>query len=125
MAKNKGQLESSVLHDCMRVMKRRGIFFWRQNTGAFKVDNRFFRSSIAGVSDIIGVLPDGRFIAVECKREIGGRVSEKQQRFIDNVNNNNGLALVVHSAYELQCELNNYFLLHSGQGENNATGKKQ
>jgi len=97
----KGQLESGVLHDCLRVMKERGIFCWRQNTGAFKVENRFFRSSRAGVSDILGVMPNGRFIAVECKREIGGRVSDKQWEFLEAVENNNGIAFIAHSGEEL------------------------
>lgn len=100
--KEKGQLESVVLRDCLKVLRDFGSFCWRQNTGAFKVDNRFFRSSIAGVSDIIGVLPDGRFIAVECKRENGGRVSEKQRAFLDSVQKNGGVALVAHSGEYLR-----------------------
>lgn len=97
-----GQLESEVLKDCLQVLKLWGAFCWRQNTGAFKVDNRFFRSSIAGVSDIIGVLPDGRFIAVECKREKGGRVSDKQKEFLHNVAQCGGIAIIAHSGAELQ-----------------------
>jgi hypothetical protein len=99
--KEKGQLESVVLSDCLKVLRAFGAFCWRQNTGAFKVDNRFFRSSIAGVSDILGVLPNGRFIAVECKREHGGRVSAKQKEFLQNIERCGGLAIVAHSAREL------------------------
>ena len=103
--KSTGQLESAVLRECMRELKRRKVFFWRQNTGAFKVENRFFRSSIAGVSDIIGVLPDGKFIAVECKREVGGIVSDKQHAFLKGVQNNGGLAVVAHSGEKLSAIL--------------------
>lgn len=99
---DRGELESVVLRDCLNYLHANGVFCWRQNTGAFKVDNRFFRSSIAGVSDIIGVLPTGQFLAVECKREKGGRVSEKQKDFLQNVKEHNGVALVVHSWQELQ-----------------------
>ena len=49
MKKEKCELESSVLRECLALLKSRGVFCWRQNTGAFKVENRFFRSSIAGV----------------------------------------------------------------------------
>ena len=101
MKKQKGELESSVMRACLSELKRRGVFCWRQNTGAFRVENRFFRSSIAGVSDIIGVLPGGRFLAVECKREIGGKTSEKQLLFLSSVQNAGGLACIVHSAREL------------------------
>ena len=107
---DKGQLESGVLHDCLEVLRLHGAFCWRQNTGAFKVENRFFRSSIAGVSDILGVLQGGRFIAIECKREKGGRVSEKQKAFLENVKNAGGLAFVVHSGAELDEILNNISL---------------
>ena len=65
------------------------------------MENRFFRSSRAGVSDILGVMPNGRFIAVECKREIGGRVSDKQWEFLEAVENNNGIAFIAHSGEEL------------------------
>ncbi|MBQ3825845.1 MAG: VRR-NUC domain-containing protein [Spirochaetaceae bacterium] len=99
--KEKGKLESAVLKDCLRVLRNHNVFCWRQNTGAFKVEKRFFRSSIAGVSDILGVLPDGRFIAVECKREIGGVLSERQLAFLSNVQNNKGLAFIAHSGKEL------------------------
>ena len=102
MKSEKGRLEKYVLIGCMRVLKQHGCFCWRQNTGAFKVDNRFFRSSIAGVSDIIGVLPDGHFISIECKREKGGTVSMKQEQFIAKVRENNGYALVIHDEKELE-----------------------
>ena len=115
--KEKGRLEKYVLGGCIRVLKRHGCFCWRQNTGAFKVDNRFFRSSIAGVSDIIGVLPDGHFISVECKREKGGRVSMKQEQFIANVRGNSGYALVVHDETELEI-----FLILHGYARNYTKG---
>ena len=98
----KGRLEKFVLVGCMRVLKQHNAFCWWQNTGAFRVDNRFFRSSIAGVSDIIGVLSDGRFIAVECKRENGGIISPRQHQFLQSVRECNGFALVIHDEKQLE-----------------------
>ncbi len=98
----KGKKEAEVLKECLFLLKKKGIFCWRQNTGAFETKNGgFFRSSIAGVSDILGILPDGRFLAVECKRESGGVVSEKQRQFIANIKACGGVAVVVHSGREL------------------------
>jgi RecB family endonuclease NucS len=44
-----------------------------------------------GVSDIIGFLNDGRFLAIEIKKK-GEKVSESQELFINKVNNCGGVA---------------------------------
>lgn len=101
--KPKGKFESEILKECLSVLKEMKIFCWRQNTGAFQTKNGgFFRSSIAGVSDILGVLPNGRFLAVECKREKGGVVSEAQKNFLSQIDSNGGLAIVSNNAESLK-----------------------
>lgn len=78
------------------------VFAWRCNGGAVKIGKRFIRfASINGIADILGVLPDGRFLAVECKRP-GGRVRPDQRAFLDSVTASGGLALVVRDVLELQ-----------------------
>jgi hypothetical protein len=49
-----------------------------------------------GGSDIIGIAPDGRFLAVEVKTTTG-RLRPEQQRFIDAVNAKGGIAGVARS----------------------------
>ena len=95
--------ESDVQASCLAYLRARRIFHWRQNSGAFmaKSGNWVKCCSIKGVSDILGVLPDGRFLAVECKSEAGGRLSPEQREFLMNVNANGGLGLVVRSVGEL------------------------
>lgn len=101
--KPKGKSESEVLKECLSVLKEMNIFCWRQNTGAFQTKNGgFFRSSMAGVSDILGILPDGRFLAVECKREKGGILSSKQIEFLGKVDQNKGVAIVASDAEKLR-----------------------
>lgn len=101
--KPKGKSESEILKECLSVLKEMKIFCWRQNTGAFQTKNGgFFRSSIAGVSDILGLLPNGRFLAVECKREKGGVVSEAQKNFLSQIDSNGGLAIVSNNAESLK-----------------------
>lgn len=108
--KTKGKAESEVLKECLEVLQAHNIYCWRQNTGAFKTQNGgFFRSSMAGVSDILGILPDGRFLAVECKREKGGVLSEKQKEFLKSVSENKGLAIVCNDAKKLE-EMIEYIL---------------
>ncbi len=91
----------------MEYLRARRIFHWRQNSGAFMAGSgRWVRCcSIRGVSDILGVLPDGRFLAVECKRGRGGRVSPEQSEFLANVNANGGVGIVVQSVEELEARL--------------------
>lgn len=100
--RNKGQLESIVLKQCLEYLQIRGIFVFRNNTGALKAGRRFIRFGFPGSSDILGILPDGRFLAIECKREKGGRLSEAQKDFISRINANGGVAMCVHSLDELQ-----------------------
>ncbi|MDR0474188.1 MAG: VRR-NUC domain-containing protein [Treponema sp.] len=54
-----------------------------------------------GSSDILGVLPDGRFLAVECKAPKGGRLSPEQKRFLADVRELRALALCVRGWWEL------------------------
>ena len=94
--------ESAVLQQCLAYLHVRGIFAWRNNIGAAKTeDGRFVRFGIPGASDIIGVLPGGRFLAVECKRSTGGRVSDQQKAFLEKIKNAGGLAVIATSLEDL------------------------
>ena len=99
---NSGVKENVVLQDCLNYLEFCGIFAFRNNTGAVKIGKRFIRVGFAGSSDILGILPDGRFLAVECKREKGGVISDLQKQFLKQIQDNHGVACVVHSAKELQ-----------------------
>ena len=94
--------ESAVLSQCLAWLHVRGIFAWRNNIGAAKTeDGRFVRFGIPGASDIIGVLPGGRFLAVECKRSTGGRVSDQQKAFLEKIEKAGGLAVIATSLEDL------------------------
>ena len=74
----------------------------RMNTGAIPVGNRLFRAGFVGCSDIIGQMRDGRFLAIEVKRE-GKRLSDAQYTFLSRVTANDGVALVARSISD--CEI--------------------
>jgi len=104
----KGRLEHDIQNECMKVLDLLGIFHWRQNTGSFKVGKRFIRtSSFPGISDILGIMPDGRFLAIECKREKGGIISASQKLFLETIGQNKGLAIVTNNPQELMELLQN------------------
>jgi len=54
-----------------------------------------------GSSDILGILPGGRLLCVECKAPDGGRLSPEQKQFMADVNALGCLALVVRGWKEL------------------------
>ena len=89
--------EGAVVQACLEYLKIYGAFVWRNNTGALK-DKRerpvFFGKP--GSSDILGLLPGGRFLAVECKSQ-KGKLSEKQKDFLAEVERLGGMAIVARS----------------------------
>jgi hypothetical protein len=93
--------ESEVKRVCLEYLSLRGIYAWLNNTGALPVgDKRFIRFGLKGSSDIIGILPGGRFLAVECKSETG-RLSPAQRDFLEAVQAHGGLAVVARSHEDL------------------------
>ena len=101
----KGRKENEVLSECLRYLQLSGLFVWRNNTGAVKVGSRFVRFGCVGSSDILGITKDGRFLAVECKREKGGRLSDAQKDFLGRIRACGGIALCVSSLEELKGKL--------------------
>ena len=97
--------EDVVLQGCLDYLKLRGLFVWRNNTGSCKIGKRYIRFGYIGSSDILGICPDGRFLAVECKREKGGIVSQNQKIFLAEINARGGVGIIVHSVKELSEKL--------------------
>lgn len=98
--------EDAVLTQCLTYLLIQGFFVWRNNTGAlYNKAGRLIRFGYAGSADILGILHNGRFLAVECKRENGGVLSDKQRIFGERITRDGGLYLVVHSVGDLQRQL--------------------
>jgi hypothetical protein len=92
--------ETNILKEVMMALSGAGCIVWRNNVGALQdADGRWIRYGVCnpGGSDIIGIAPGGRFIALEVKTETG-RVSKEQRNFIDAVLRAGGVAGVVRSA---------------------------
>jgi len=73
---------------------------WRINSGAVKIQNRYIRFSVPGIADLIGVLPDGRFLAVETK-SAGNTLTPAQKDFLETITKNNGVAIVAYSINDI------------------------
>lgn len=101
--------ETDLVRAILKYLHVRGILAWRQNTGAVSFQDRgrsrFVRFGLPGISDIIGVLPDGRFLAIEVKLLANKKPTHKQQDFIDSINGSNGVAFVATSIDDVEAKL--------------------
>ncbi|MDR0731206.1 MAG: VRR-NUC domain-containing protein, partial [Treponema sp.] len=59
---------------------------------------------LKGSSDILGLLPGGRFLAVECKAP-DGRLSPEQRQFLADIKAQGGLAIVARSCRDIEAAL--------------------
>ena len=99
--------EAKVVHSCLDLLHALHIFAWRNNTGAVAVGKRYIRYGLKGSSDILGIMPGGRFLAVECKSDVGVQ-SDSQKHFQQRVEASGGLYFLVSSATQLSEKLNEY-----------------
>ena len=91
--------ESQVMHDIRLALAREpDVTLWRNNTGALRsADGRLIQYGLCvGSSDLIGIGPGGRFLAIEVKGP-RGVVSDEQERFIALVRRRGGIAGVASS----------------------------
>ena len=93
--------ESAIVAQCLEWLALRRIFAWRNNTGSATVDGRFIRYGHPGSGDILGVLPDGRFLSVECKTATG-RQSKAQKLFQKMVESRGGVYVLARSSDDLE-----------------------
>ena len=101
---SRSETETKLVYNCLQYLKVKGIFAWRNNTGAakaqYKGKRRFIRYGLKGSSDILGILPDGRFLAIECKRK-GTYPTKDQRAFLKQIEANKGVALLVRNIADL------------------------
>ena len=105
--------EKEIENLILEYLKLRNIFAWKNNTmGVYDKNRGTYRKNmnkyaINGVADILGVLPDGKFLAIEVKTP-KGKVSPAQQNFLDRVNKENGLAFVARGLEEVVTKIKEY-----------------
>ena len=96
--------ESAVIQQVKQVIKMTGLKIQRINTGCFTigegVNPRVIKTADAGTCDFEGYDNIGRFVAIECKRPTGGRLSPAQRERIEDINAKGGVAFVAHSGEE-------------------------
>jgi len=101
--------ESDILRAIMALLRHhpKVASHWRQNSGTFAERNRdgstrYIRANTArGMSDIMGVLKDGRTLAIEVKSRTG-RMRPGQEEFLQTIRSAGGVAGVCRSVEDAQ-----------------------
>lgn len=91
--------EANIQNQILIALSQAGCLVWRQDTGAYKdpKSGRLVRYGLCkGSSDVIGLCPDGVFLAVEVKTATG-RVRPEQETFIVAVKRAGGRAGIARS----------------------------
>jgi len=84
---------------------------WSNNTGAIKTEERFIKFGLKGSADILGILFDGKFIAIEIK--VGrDRQSKDQIKFENMIIRFGGIYILARSISDVEktLELEGYIL---------------
>jgi hypothetical protein len=93
--------ENRVKAEVLKYLKLRQIKAWSNPSGAVRIrPNKFMSFGLKGSADILGCLPDGRFLAVEVKAA-HGRLSPEQRQFLEDIKALGGLAVMVRGWKEL------------------------
>lgn len=98
--------EQDIVNAILQYLQLNRCLVWRQNQGGMKASyngkTRFVRfSRVSGISDIIGMTANGRFLALEVKKP-GKKPEPHQQEFLERVRAHGGIAECVHSIEEVQ-----------------------
>ena len=101
----KATKETHLVKACLEYLHLAGVFAWRVNSGAVVLGTgsgkRFVRfGSLNGVSDIIGIVPGGTMLAVECKVR-PNKPSPAQEAFLETVREMGGKAIVAYTVEDV------------------------
>lgn len=89
-------------------LNKRGIFAFKiQTVGIWDADKKVYRNlskfCLRGTSDILGVMPNGRFLAIEMKGP-KGRATQEQLAFISKVKRQGGVAFIARGIEDIDKE---------------------
>ena len=103
----RGRPERAIQKACVAELRRRGCLVAVTDAGAAYRAGAFFGDAIpAGWPDITGLLPDGRFIGVECKAP-SGRQSAAQKRMEVGIRRRKGIYILARSAEDVRKGIEN------------------
>lgn len=94
--------EAPIQKAILAYLKGRGVLAWRNGLGGLKTGSGGRRKNPAkGTPDIFGVLPGGRFLAIEVKGP-DGVASVDQLRWLDDFAKLGAVALIARSVEDVE-----------------------
>ena len=97
--------EAPIQRQILASLHRAGVFVWRANVGGARLPSgAVIKFGIRGQPDLIGMLPDGRFLGIETKAE-RGRQSPVQRAFQARCDRNRAVYLIARSLDEARTAL--------------------
>lgn len=114
--RSKRQPESLIENAILRYLNMQGIYCWKNKTqGTYDPVKKIYRANTVkkGVADILGILPNGRFLAIEVKTK-KGQLTVHQKDFLRQVSKNGGLAFVARSVDDCMFRMNEFFKITTG-----------
>jgi hypothetical protein len=97
--------ENRVKTEVLKYLKLRHIYCWSNPSGAVRIrPGKFMSFGLKGSADILGCLPGGKILAVECKAE-RGRLSPEQKQFLTEIRDLGGMAVVAKSYRDIEAAL--------------------
>jgi hypothetical protein len=103
--RRRGRPERAVVKACLAELRRLGALVAVTDAGAAYRAGAFFGDAVPrGWPDLTGLLPNGRFVGVECKAE-GGRQSPAQKRMEGEIRSRNGLYVLARSARDVRRQI--------------------
>ena len=90
--------EQEVQKTILDYLKYQKIFCWKHNSsGIMKPNGQYIPAGLTGICDILGILPDGKFLGIEVKKDDRSRPTPNQCKFIANILANEGVAFIACS----------------------------
>ena len=104
--------ESAIEAQIFLYLRSCKIFCWKNySLGVYNPVTKTFRkksiNGLNGVSDILGILPDGKILAIEVK-SLKGKPTPSQTSFLERVTENNGVAFVARSVADVKSQLSKH-----------------
>jgi hypothetical protein len=99
--------ETDCQKEIIAFLEQVGCYVWRNNSGVAKTGGRFVRYGKPGSSDIIGISPNGLFVAVEVKSNGEPLTLEKnkgedsQEYFLRRIADKGGISIIAESVADV------------------------
>ena len=98
--------EAAALAEVVKALRHHPGVAWveRQSSGVARIGGRFVRFGWAGCSDLLGMVQDGRLLAVKCKAP-AGKMRAEQAECLSLVRRFGGVAVVARDCRDVLREL--------------------